>query len=44
MTFAFQSPRHIDGIGTVFYGPEQVYDVDSAAAGYLHNFDIGGIV
>ena len=44
MTFAFQSPGHIDGVRTALDGPQQVHDINPPAARYLDHLYIGRIV
>jgi hypothetical protein len=44
MTFTFQSPRDIYGVGTAFDRLEQMYDIDPPAARHLDHLDVGGIV
>jgi hypothetical protein len=43
MAFAFQSPRHIDGIRAAFDGPQHVYDIHPTAARHLNDFHVGRI-
>jgi hypothetical protein len=43
MTFTLQSASHIDGIGAVLDGPQQVQNVDPTGTGYLDHFYIGRI-
>jgi hypothetical protein len=44
MTFTLQSPGHIDGIGAVFDGSQEMQNIHPAGAGHLDDFNAGGII
>ena len=43
MAFTLQSPSHIDGIGAVFDGFEQMNNIHPAGAGHLNDLDAGTV-
>jgi hypothetical protein len=43
MAFSFQSPGHVNSIGPIFYGPQEIKNVHSTCAWHLNHLDIGRI-